>query len=171
VNDAGTAAIALRFSAGAGAALGRGAESAAMAGAGLAVAPRKRPVFPFSLPPGLLTTTTVGSFLDLPEQFGPPTGWFWDVVMLSAFGFTAGAIAVSKNAPLVTAAGAPVAIEPVGSFAQAGVLTYPQKGIPLLDGSDRLVFTVTSALTAPAGVQFSGQVIAVPAERIDEYLS
>ena len=131
--------------------------------------PCRRPVFPFALPPGILTATSVGSFLDLPHQFGPRTGYFWDVVALTAFGFTAGAIAVSKNAPLVTAAGNPWAIEPEGSFTQAGVITYPQKGMPLLDATDRLVFTVTAALTGTA--QISGQVICVPAERIDEYLS
>jgi hypothetical protein len=75
---------------------------------------------------------------------------------------------VTRNFPIVTAAGNPYAIEPVGAFSQAGVLTYPQKGMPLLDGSERLVFTVTSALTGVA--QISGTVIAVPAERISEYL-
>ena len=169
--DAGTAAIAASFgiSAGLGAGLGPDGIDQAMAGAGL---PRRRfirPVMPFNLPPGLLTATAVGSYLDLPDQFGPPTGWFWDITALSASGFTANTIAVTKNAPLVTTAGNAWAIEPVGSFSQAGVIAFPQHGMPLLDASERLVFTVTSTLTGTA--QISGQVVAVPAERIDDYLS
>ena len=164
------AAIGASFgiSAGLGGGLGDGAADAAAEAAGLPCR-RKRPVMPFALPPGILTATSVGSYLDLPMQFGPRTGWFWDIVALTAYGFTAGAIAVTKNFPLVTAAGDPYAVEPVGSFTSAGVLTYSQKGMPLLDGSERLVFTVTSALTGNA--QISGQVIAVPAERISEYLA
>lgn len=167
--DAGMAVIAASFGIGAGVAAGDGAEGGALDAAGL---PRrralKRPFQEFNLPPALLTATTVGSYLDLPAQFQPPTGWLWDITMLSAFGFTAGAVAVSLNAPLVTAAGAPVAIEPVGNFTQAGVLPFPRKGHPLLDCTQRLVFTVTAALTGFA--QISGMVIAVPAERLDEYL-
>jgi len=144
-----------------------GAESAAGA-AGLRSRPC-RPFMPFNLPPGLLSATTVGAYLDLPAQFGPPSGWIWDITALTAYGFTAGAIAVTKNFPLVTSAGNPYAVEPVGSFVQAGVLTFPQRGMPLLDSSERLVFTVTSALTGQA--QISGQVIAIPAERVSEYVS
>lgn len=170
--DAGVAAIGASFGIGAavGGGLGPGAGMAADDAAnGTLRRVCKRPVMPFPLPPGLLSKTTVGSFLDLPGQFGPPTGWFWDITALTAFGFTAGAIGVAKNFPLVTATGAAYAVEPVGSFTQAGVLTFSQKGMPLLDSNDRLVFTVTAALTGTA--QISGQVIAVPAERIDEYLS
>lgn len=164
------ASIALSF--GAGAAIGDGAEDGALAVAGM---PRRRcgsPVFPFSLPPGILTGTTVGSFLDLPDQFGPPQGWFWDITSITAAGFTAGTVTVTRNAPAVTPAGTPVAIEYVAQVAaaNAGVpVAFPQKGNPLLDGNDRLVFTVTSAITGL--VQVSGTVIAVPASRIDEYLS
>ena len=168
--DAGTAAIGAAFGVGASVGGGIGEGSADMAAFGAGMARRlRRQAMPFNLPPGLITVTTVGSYLDLPAQFGPPSGWFWDITALSAYGWTAGSIAISKNAPITTAAGNPVAIEPVGSFTQAGVLTYPQRGMPLLDSSERLVFTVTSALTGIA--QISGQVIAVPAERIDEYLT
>ena len=148
--------------------IGQGAAAAAADAAGMP-RPCKRPVMPFNLPPGLLTATAVGSYLDLPAQFGPPTGWFWDVLALTAYGFTSGSIAVTKNFPLVTSAGDPIAIEPVGAFSQAGVLTYSQHGMPLLDSTERLVFTVTSTLTGQA--QISGMVVAVPAEQISEYLS
>lgn len=170
-SDAGMAAIGARFSVGAGigAGIGEGATAAALEGAGLAARPCKRRIIPFNLPPGLLTATTVGSFLDLPAQFGPRTGYFWDIIALTTSGFTAGAIAVTKNAPAVTPAGAPYAIEPEGNFAAAGVITFPRKGLPLLDATERLVFTVTSALTGNA--QISGMVVAVPAERIDEYMA
>lgn len=147
--------------------IGEGAADAAMSAAGLPRRPR-RPAMPFNLPPGLLTATTVGSFLDIPAQFGPPSGWFWDITSLTTSGFTAGAVAVTRNAPFITPAGGAYGIEPVGTFTQAGIITYPQKGTPLLDGSERLVFTVTSALTGSC--QVSGTVIAVPAERISEYL-
>jgi len=163
----GIASIALQF--GAGAAVGEGAQEGALTVAGMPVRRPKPPVFPFSLPPGLLTGTTVGSFLDLPEQFGPPSGWFWDVTSITLSGFTAGTVAVTRNAPFVTAAGTPVAIDVVSAFTAAGVLAFPQKGNPLLDGNDRLVFTVTAAITGL--VQVSGTVIAVPVARIDEYLS
>jgi hypothetical protein len=168
--DDAMGAIGASFGIGAsiGGGIGEGADTAALGAAGL-VRARKRPIIPFNLPPGLLTATAVGSFLDLPAQFGPPTGWFWDIAALTAYGFTAGALAVTKNFPLVTAAGNPYAIEPVGAFTQAGVLTYSQHGMPLLDCTERLVWTVTSALTGQA--QVSGTVIAVPAERISEYLS
>ena len=166
MNDA-IASIALSF--GAGAAVGQDADDEAMAVAGMPRRPRKPPVFPFNLPPGVLIATTVGAYLDLPNQFGPPSGWFWDVTSLTAAGFTAGAVAVTRNAPFQTAAGNPVAVESVASFTAAGVLTFSQKGNPLLDASERLVFTVTSAITGV--VQVSGTVIAVPASRIDEYLS
>ena len=174
--DDGLLAIHARFgiAAGGGAAAGDSAQAAALqagqAAAGLLGVPcRKRPVTPFNLPPGLLTATAVGSYLDLPYMFGPQPGWYWDVTALSAAGFTAGALAVTKNFPLVTAAGNPYGIEAVGSFGQAGVIAFPQHGMPLLDSTERLVFTVTAALTGYA--QISGQVIQVPAERIDEYLS
>jgi len=168
--DAGTAAIGLAFGAGvsAGGGIGEGAADMAAFGAGLTRRLRRQ-AMPFNLPPGLLTATAVGSYLDLPQQFGPPSGWFWDITALTASGFTAGAIGVSKNAPLVTTTGAAYAIEPVGSFTQAGVIPFPQRGMPLLDPSERLVFTVTAALTGT--VTISGQVVAVPAERIDEYLT
>lgn len=161
------AAIGASFGVSVGGGLGDGAADAAMQAAGI---PRRlqRPAMPFNLPAGLLTATTVGSFLDLPDQFGPPTGWFWDITSLSASGFTAGSLAVTRNFPLVTASGAAWALEPVGTFPQAGVITFPQKGMPLLDSNERLVFTVTSALTGSA--QISGTVIAVPAERISEYV-
>lgn len=154
--------------AGLGGGIGEGAADYAAMGAGLARA-RRRPVMPFNLPPGILTATAVGSYIDLTDQWGPPTGWFWDITALSAFGFTAGTIGVSKNFPLVTPAGGAFGLEPVGSFVQAGVLTYPQHGMPLLDSCERLVFTVTSTLTGFA--QISGMVVAVPAERISDYLS
>lgn len=166
------AAIYARFGIGAAAAAGDpGGDNigAVLEAAGLPSRCARRPILPFNLPPGLLTVTTVGAYLDLPHMFGPRTGYFWDITALSAQGFTAGTIGVSKNAPLVTAAGNPWAIEPVGAFTQAGVITFPQKGMPLLDASERLVFTVTSALTGSC--QVSGQVVCVPAERIDEYLS
>jgi hypothetical protein len=161
------AAIGASFGINIGGGLGDGAADAATAAAGIPHRP-VRPAMPFNLPPGLLTATAVGSFLDLPAQFGPPNGWFWDITALSAYGFTAGTLAVTRNAPLVTAAGSPNAIESVGTFPQAGIITYPQKGMPLLDSSERLVFTVTGTLTGSA--QISGTVIAVPAERISEYL-
>src|SRR5712664_3723070 len=96
--DAGTAAIGAAFGIGAsvGGGIGEGAGDMAAMGAGLARR-MKRPVMPFTLPPGIITATTVGSFIDSPDQFGPPTGWFWDVVALTAFGFTAGTLGVSKN--------------------------------------------------------------------------
>jgi hypothetical protein len=168
--DAGTAAIGLAFGVGAsaGGGIGEGAGEMAAFGAGLQRRMRRQ-AMPFNLPPGLLSATAVGSFLDLPQQFGPPTGWFWDITALSAFGFTAGTIAISKNFPMVTAANNPWAIEPVGSFIQSGVIPFPQRGMPLLDHTERLVFTVTTALTGTA--QIGGQVIAIPAERIDEYLT
>lgn len=148
--------------------IGEGADDTAMEAAGVPRR-RQRPFMPFNLPPGILTATAIGSYLDLPAQFGPPTGWFWDITALTAYGFTAGALAVTKNFPLVTAAGNAWAVEPVGAFSAAGVLTFPQRGMPLLDSSERLVFTVTSALTGTA--QISGQVIAIPAERVSEYVS
>ena len=168
------AAIGASFgiTAAAGAGLGQAADEAAETAstAGLLVPHRRRrPILPFVLPPGILTVTTVGAYLDLPHQFGPRTGWFWDITALSAYGFTAGAVAVTKNFPLVTTAGNPYALEPVASFSQAGVISFGQKGMPLLDATERLVFTVTAALTGSA--QISGQAVMVPAERIDEYLS
>lgn len=168
--DDGMVAIGARFgvTAGLGAGIGEGAETAAAMGAGLLRA-RKRPVVPFMLPPGILTATTVGAYLDLPNQFSPPDGWYWDVTSLSLFGFTAGAVGVSKDAPLITPAGNQMAVEPVASFTQAGVIQFPQHGMPLLHGDERLVFTVTSAITG--AVQVSGSVVMIPAERIDEYMS
>lgn len=161
-------AIALSF--GAGAAVGRGAEDGALAVAGM---PRRdcRPrVFPFMLPPGSLTGTSVGSFQDLPDQWGPPMGWFWDITSITLAGFTAGQVVVTRNFPYVTAAGTPVAVEIVTPFNVAGTIQFPQHGNPLLDANDRLVFTVSSAITG-GPVAISGTVIAIPASRIDEYLS
>lgn len=171
--DDGMVAIGARFGvmAGIGAGAGPGGAEAALAAAdgGLGRRIPKRPVMPFRLPPAILTLTAVGDYLDLPAQFGPPTGWFWDVTMISLQGFTAGAVAVSLNAPLVDSGGNPVAVEPVASFTQAGIVAFSQKGNPLLAPGDRLVFTVTAALTGIATI--SGAVIQVPAERIDAYLS
>lgn len=169
--DDGLAAIGASFGvhAGIGAGLGEGAAEAALAGAGTVLRRPKRPVMPFMLPPAILTATSVGSFLDVPGQFGPPTGWFWDITSLSLSGFTAGSVAVAKNAPMTDANGNPIAVEPVASFTQAGIVAFPQKGNPLLAWGDRLVFSVTSAITGV--VQISGSVIQVPSERIDDYVS
>lgn len=171
--DDGMAVIAASFGIGAGLAApaAGGAEDMALAGAGLPSRQVRRPFQSFSLPPGLLATTAAGTFLDLPMQFGPRSGWLWDITSLTAYGFTAGALAVTKNAPIQDTSGNPIAIEPVGAFTTAGVIAFPQHGSPLLDATERLVFTVTSALTAPAGVIISGSVILVPAERLSEYLS
>jgi len=165
--DSGIASIAAGF--GIGVAIGDQAQGNALLAAGMG---RRKPcpaVFPFPLPPGILTTTGVGTFLDSPDQFGPPTGWFWDVTSLTLTGFTAGTIAVTRNAPAVDTLGNPIAIEWVTSAAAVGTIQFPQKGNPLLDGNDRLVFTVTGTLTGQLRV--TGTVIAVPASRIDEYLS
>lgn len=167
--DSGIASIALQF--GAGAAIGQGAEDGALAIAGM---PRRRPssrVFPFTLPPTALATTGVGTFAILSSTVGVPAGWMWDVTSLSIQGFSAGAVAVTRSAPAVTAAGTPVAIEQIALFSAQGVQNFPQKGNPLLDANDDLYFTVTSALTAPNGVVITGTGIAIPADRVDEYLS
>ena len=165
--DSGIASIAAGF--GIGIAVGDAAEGNALAAAGMGRRKPCPPVFPFNLPPGILVATAVGSFLDSPDQFGPPTGWFWDVTSITLTGFTAGAVAVTRNAPAVDSLGNPVAIEWVTQAAAVGTVQFPQKGNPLLDGNDRLVFTVTGALTGQLRV--TGTVIAVPAARIDEYLS
>jgi hypothetical protein len=168
--DGGMASIAARFGAGVGVAAGAGADDMAADAAGV---PRmcqpKRPIYPFGLPPGLIVATAVGSYLDLPHQFGPRSGWYWDITSLTVAGFTAGAVAASINGPWVNAAGTIIGLESVASFPQAGVQPFPQKGMPLLDASERLVFTVTAAITG--SVLITGRVVMVPAERIDEYLS
>lgn len=168
--DDGMVAIGARFgvTAAVGAGIGEGGAAAAASAAGLAIAPPRR-VQPFNLPPGLLSAAAVGSVLDLPAQFGPPVGWWWDITMLSVTGFTAGAVIASKNAPAVTAGGNPAAVEQVWTFAAAGQQPFPQKGNPLLSPGERLVFTVSSALTGTPMI--SGAVIMIPAERLDEYLS
>lgn len=165
------AAIGASFGIGASIGGGIGEQSGDMAAAatGFVRRPRPvRPVMPFNFPPGLITATSVGSYVDLTDQWGPPTGWFWDILSLSIQGFTAGSIGVSKNFPLVTPAGGAFGLEPVASFTAAGVQSFPQHGTPLLDSCERLVFTVTSTLTGYA--QISGMVAAVPVERISEYL-
>jgi hypothetical protein len=165
--DSGIASIAAGF--GIGLAIGDQATGNALAAAGMGRRKPCPPVFPFPLPPGILTGTAVGTFLDSPDKFGPPTGWFWDITSITLSGFTAGSVAVTRNAPAVDSAGNPVAIEFVTSFAAATTVAFPQKGNPLLDGNDRLVFTVTATLTGQ--VRITGTVIAVPVSRIDEYLS
>lgn len=158
--DGGMLAIGARFGIGAAAVLGMPSPDDAIAeAAGLPVRRRcARPVFPFQLPGGLLVATTVGSQLDIPMNFGPRTGWLWDVTMIDLSGFTAGAVSVSKNG-----------FEEIALFSAAGPQHFPQKGEPLLDCTERLVFTVVSAITG--NVRVSGSVIMVPAERIDSYLS
>lgn len=167
--DEGMLAIGARFGIGAaaGAGIGDGALEAAAAAAGLPTAAPRR-VQPFNLPSGLLTATAVGSALDLPAQFGPPVGWWWDVTQLSLTGFSAGAVIASKNAPAVTAAGNPAAVELVWTFAASGQQFFPQKATPLLGPGDRLVFTVSSVLTGSCTV--SGSVIMIPAERLSDYV-
>lgn len=162
------ASIALSFGAGAG--LGASADETAMVAAGMPVPRRCSPVFPFVLPPGSLTGTSVGSFVDLPDQWGPPLGWFWDITSLTVSGFTAGTIVCTRNFPYVTTAGTPWAVEIVTPFNTAGTIQFPQHGNPLLDANDRLVFTVSAALTG-SPVVITGTAIAVPAARMDKYLS
>ena len=166
--DTGMAAIAAGF--GVGLAVGPGADDAAADVAGL---PRRRPklsVFPFTPQPYLLTGTAVGSYV-LADLFSPQVGWVCDITSITMTGFTAGALAVTKGAPAVTAAGNPAAVEYLASFNQAGVIPFPQHGMPFLDANDTVYITVTSALTAPAGVVISGTGIMVPVTRMDEYLS
>jgi len=165
--DSGIASIAAGF--GIGVAIGDQAQGNALLAAGMGRRKPCPPVFSFNLPPGILLTTGVGTFLDSPDQFGPPTGWFWDVTSLTLTGYTAGAVAVTRNAPAVDTLGNPIAIEYVQAPTAAGTVPFGQKGNPLLDGNDRLVFTVTGTLTGQLRV--TGTVIAVPASRIDEYLS
>lgn len=164
------ASIAASFGVGIG--VGPDAEDSALTAAGLPPRARCRPaVFPFHIPPTPLLGTTVGSFAILSSTVGVGGGWFWDVTSLSASGFTAGAVTVTKAAPAVTPSGAPWAIEFIAAFTSAGIVAFPQKGNPLLDANDDLYFTVTSALTAPAGVLIGGTAIMVPVTRIDDYLS
>jgi hypothetical protein len=167
-SDAGSAAIAASFSVSAGGGIGDGAADTALGAIGLTRL-RKRPIFPFQLTPATLTATAVGSFIDIPGNYQPPLGWLWDITSLTAYGFTAGTLAVTYNFPLVTAAGGQYALEPVGAFNQAGVLTFSQKSMPFMDSTQRLVITVTSTITGY--VQVSGSAVAVPAERVDEYVS
>jgi hypothetical protein len=165
------AVIAASF--GIGAAVGRdlGAEVDALIAAGGSPRLACRPIGMHNLPPGKLTTTGVGTFVDLPMQWGPRTGYVWDVTSLTVQGFTAGTVVVTKNAPAVDTASNPIAIEYVASFTSAGIVTFPQHGMPLLDFTERLVFTVTSALTVANTVLITGTVIAIPVERMSEYLS
>lgn len=169
--DDGLVAIGARFGIGAavGAGLGEGAAGAAADAAGYVRPARKRPIYPFNLPPGLLAVTTVGAYLDVPHQFGPRTSYYWDVTSITIEGFTAGQVNVSKNAPAVTAAGNPYAVENVAQFLNQGTQNMPMRGQPLLDATERLVFTVVSAITGYA--QIGGTVVMIPAERIDEYLA
>lgn len=164
------ASIAASFGIGVG--LGPGAEDSALTAAGLPARARCKPaVFPFHIPPTPLLGTSVGSFAVLSSTVGVGSGWFWDITSLSAFGFTAGALAVTKAAPAVTPSGAQSAIEFIASFTQAGIIPFPQKGNPLLDANDDLYVTVTSALTAPSGVVLAGTAVMVPVSRMDDYLS
>jgi hypothetical protein len=171
--DTAMGSIAASFGIGLG--LGAGAEGAATEAAGL---PRrgpspKQPVFPFTPQPYLLIGTAVGSFVQA-DLFSPQSGWIADITSISCAGFTAGSIVATKGAPAVTAAGNPVAIEYAASFPQAGLVLFPQGGVPLLDANDTLYFTVTAALTLAAGA--AGAVITatgimVPVTRMDGYLS
>lgn len=168
--DAGIASIALSFQAGAGLGLNANPDDVAA----LAGLPRHRrprpPVFPFTPQPYILAGTAVGSCVVL-SLFSPQSGWVVDLTSITVSGFTAGAIAITKGAPAVTAAGAPAAIEYVGSFTAAGIFPYPQHGMPLLDANDVLYATVMAALTAPNGAVITATGIMVPVSRMDEYLS
>ena len=170
-SDSGLVAIGARFGVGAsvGAGIGEGAAAAAADGAGLARRACRRPIRPFMLPPGLLPAVSIGSYLDLPDQFGPPTGWFWDITSLTINGPSTGTVAVAKNAPAITPGGGAYAVELVAVLTAETPAFFPRKGMPLLDASERLVFTVVSALGSIGSV--TGSVVSVPAERIDEYMS
>jgi hypothetical protein len=173
--DAGVLAIGARFSAGAALGLGRDADGVLAAhGQGW-----REQFFPIPLPPGVLTGTSVGSYIDIPMQWGPRGGYYWDVLGITVTGFTAGVVAVTLNGPAVTAAGAPVAVEwgaqlgppPAGQIAV--VQTFTKAAPPFLDPSMRLVFTVVSALTLASGyggVQITGGIVVVPRNRLDAYI-
>lgn len=154
-NDAGTAAIGVRFRAEAGAGLGLG-QGAGHAVSGLLDAPRG-PGYEVRQVPFYASEFSGSGTFTQPATLGPPTGWLWSVRLLSVTGFTAGTVTVTKNA----AAGPLVA-----EYAAAGPQTFP-RGAILLRAGDYLVFT-GAGITGTVLPQ--GEADAFLAQYLGEYL-
>ena len=85
------------------------------------------------------------------DQMGPMTGWYWSIRRLEANGFTAGTVAVYKNA-VQTGFGANAALtgELLFTFPQAGTYTFGRREM-LLNPDDNISLVCTGA-TLAAGI-------------------
>lgn len=96
------------------------------------------------------------------NTLGPNDGYWWDVLCLSAWGFSAGTVDVYLNDPNG---------EKIGSFTSAGILTY--KGTRPLAPRDHLVY-VASGITLASGygaVQLGGAAVEVDSQYWPVYLT
>lgn len=87
--------------------------------------------------PGIVVPqiTTTNGKADYPELLSPRTGYWWFVVQANAATFTAGTVNLTR-----TGTGD---ADIVGSFPQAGYLTYSSIGLPL-NWDQRLIFAAVS---------------------------
>lgn len=96
------------------------------------------------------------------NTLGPNDGYWWDLLAISAWGFSAGTVDVYLNSPNG---------EQIGGFTQAGVLTL--KGTRPLAPRDTLVY-VASGITLASGfgaVQLGGSAVEVDARYWPVYLT
>jgi hypothetical protein len=117
---------------------------------------RSHAIFPFDFNPVLAQGSAV--VVAAPAQFSPNEGYFWDVRKVTAASFTAGSVAMYKNA--ANDANAEVVFTQAGSY-------FFGSGQLILNSNDFLVFT-GSGITG--NITISGRAILVRADYLADYL-
>lgn len=117
--------------------------------------------WPVEIPAHAITLTAGAGTLDIPNELGPNTGYFWAVEYVSAAGFTAGTVNVYLSTP-DTVAQSNVRFP----FTSAGVWE-PGRTAAILVPGDRLVF-VAAGITG--NVVISGKVTQAPLRFLHRFL-
>jgi hypothetical protein len=99
-----------------------------------------------------LTSVAASATVDLPNNLGPRTGWYWDIQTMICQGLTAGSVAVYTN----SANGVQVA-----NFTASGQLNWGKKQNYLVAG-ERFIFVGSSAAAGPPIISFWGTQVAAP---------
>jgi hypothetical protein len=119
-----------------------------------------------------IPVTAGAGVLQPTDSSGPMTGQYWSIRRLVASGYSAGSVAVYRNAVITgTGAAAAAAGEILFTFPQAGAYTFG-RGEMLLSPDDFLVFVATgiTLITGQSGVSILGAADCLAAWLLPEYI-
>lgn len=119
---------------------------------------RSHAIFPFDFNPATVPLAAGAGTLNSPGLYSPNEGYFWDIKKITAASFTAGSVAMYKDA--ANDANSEVVFASAGSY-------FFGTGQLLLNSNDFLVF-VAAGITG--NVTISGRAIQVRADYLADYL-